>query len=199
MYFKHPHYSIIPCGVDMEAIQPVDYHQARTQLGWSDDKRYILFGGAFANTRKNVALLRAALDVLHRDDIVLIEMRGMDRATVNLHLIACDVFALPTLNEGSPQALKEAMACNCPIVATDVADIRHLLGDCEGHYIISNPCGSATGWVGNEHSVQECADLLTAALSLPTGFRTHGRDRIMELGLTNEQVAQRLIAIYNDL
>ena len=64
MFIKHPHYTILPCGVNMEESTPTDYRAARAQLGFNPDTYYILFGGAFSNTRKNVALLREAVELL---------------------------------------------------------------------------------------------------------------------------------------
>lgn len=54
-------------------------------------------------------------------------------------------------------------------------------------------------WDGDEHSVQEMAELLTTALSLPAGLRTEGRERILELGLDNNQIAEKLFHIYKQL
>jgi len=198
MYFKHPHYSILPCGVNMQEVVPMDFFEARRVLGFEDGKKYILFGGAFSNKRKNVALLREAL-VLGNIDAEVNEMTGMDRKTVALYMSACDLFALPTHDEGSPQALKEAMACNCPIVATECADIAHLLGDLEGHFLLSNKGNSKSEWVGNENSIRELSRLVKDALALPAGFRTNGRERIIELGYTNERIAEELIEIYEEI
>lgn len=197
--FKAKHYTILPCGVPLDQLLLVSYAEARQQLGWRDDKKYILFGSAFDNTRKNVALLREAVALLNRDDIEILEMKGLSRAECALRMCACDLFALPTRSEGSPQALKEAMACNCPIVATDCADIAHLLGDLQGHYILRNPRKTKERWDGDEHSVQEMADLLTKALNLPVGFRSEGRERIISLGYTSDLVASKLVEIYQSL
>ena len=60
-YFKAKNYSIIPCGVPMDQCVVIDKAEARTKLGWDEKKRYILFGGAFSNERKNYALLRDAV------------------------------------------------------------------------------------------------------------------------------------------
>lgn len=198
MFFKHPHYSILPCGVNMREVKPADFFEARRVLGFEDGKKYILFGGAFSNRRKNVALLREALAFGHIDAEV-IEMKGMDRKDVALYMSACDLFALPTKNEGSPQALKEAMACNCPIVATDCADIAYLLGNLEGHFLLGNKRKNRAEWVGDEKSVFELAELIKDALASPIGFRTKGRDRIVNLGYTNEMVAKQLIDIYKEV
>lgn len=198
-YFKHPNYTILPCGVPLDLLPITPYTEARRQLGWSDDKKYILFGGAFSNLRKNYPLLRDALTLLQRTDVEIIEMKSLSRAECALRMCGCDLFALPTHSEGSPQALKEAMACNCPIVATDCADITHLLGDLPGHYILRNPRKTKERWDADEHSSKELTELLKSALSLPIGFRTRGRERIIELGLTNDLVAQKLIQIYQNV
>ena len=197
VYFKARNYSIIPCGVTLEDCFLMDKAEARKKLGWDVDKKYIMFGGAFSNTRKNYELLAEAVVRLTNEgvkDIECIEMKGLSRAECVLRMNASDVFALPTRNEGSPQALKEAMAVNCPIVATDVADIKHLLGDLPGHYILPNKKGTPAFWVGDEHNAGEMAQLLKEALAFKG--RTKGRDRIVELQLTNKQVAQRIVDIY---
>lgn len=199
VYFKARNYSIIPCGVCLEDCVIMEKAEARKKLGWSDDKKYIMFGGAFSNLRKNYPLLKEAVSIIdnQKSKIEVIEMRGLSRKDCVLRMNACDVFALPTKNEGSPQALKEAMACNCPIVATDVADIKHLLGDLPGHYVLPNKKGNGAWWKGDEHSAEELAELLKQALAFEG--RTKGREWIVELGYTNELVAKKLIAIYNDV
>lgn len=197
-YFKAKNYSIIPCGVTLEDCFLMDKAEARKKLGWDEKKHYILFGGAFRDERKNYALLKDAVKQLEIGNCKLemecVEMRGLTREECVLRMNAADVFALPTKNEGSPQALKEAMACNCPIVATDVADIKHLLGDLQGHYVLPNKKGDAAWWIGDEHSAEELAELLKKALSF--NGRTKGRERIVELRYTNELVAKQLIEIY---
>ena len=197
-YFKARNYSIIPCGVPMEQMIITPKEEARKQLGWDADKKYILFGGAFSNERKNYKLLAEAVEKLHSTpDIVCVEMKGLTRAECVLRMNACDLLALPSHSEGSPQALKEAMACNCPILATDIADVRTLLGDLPGHYILRNPRMTHERWDADEKSLDEMTELLQEALQF-TG-RTNGRDRILEMGLSNEQVAERLMAIYKQL
>ena len=197
-YFKARHYSIIPCGVPMEQMTIVPQSEARRQLGWDPNKKYILFGGAFANTRKNYALLRDAVSGLDAfGDIVCVEMKGLSRAECVLRMNACDLFALPSHSEGSPQALKEAMACNCPCLATDIADVRELFGNEPGHWILRNPRKTHERWDGDEHSLDEMTSLLREALSFSA--RTHGRDRIEALQLTNEAVAKRIVKIYEQV
>ena len=209
VYFKAKKHSIIPCGVNMEDCHIIDQTTARQQLGFEDGVKYILFGGGFDNLRKNYAILREAVERIEQapwvpveggercGNIVCLEMKGLSRAECVLRMNACDLFALPSHSEGSPQALKEAMACNCPILATDIADVRTLLGDLAGHYILRNPRKTHERWDADAKSLDEMVTLLQDALRF-TG-RTNGRDRILEMGLSNEQVAERLIAIYESV
>ena len=200
-YFKAKNYSIIPCGVPMEEMVITPKEEARQRLGGDPEKKYILFGGAFDNTRKNYALLKQAVERLKIEDcrlkIECIEMKGLSRAECVLRMCAADLFALPSHSEGSPQALKEAMACNCPCIATDIADVRELFGDEPGHWILRNPRKTHERWDADEKSLDEMVELLKDALMFEG--RTKGRERILELGLSNEQVARRVVRIYEGI
>lgn len=196
-YFKAKNYSIIPCGVPMDQCVVMDKAEARKQLNWDAKKKYILFGGAFDNLRKNYKFLAEAVERLRNEgmnDIEIVEMKGLTREQCVLRMNACDLFALPSHSEGSPQALKEAMACNCPCLATDIADVKYLFGDEPGHWILRNPRKTHERWDGDEKSLDEMVELLKEALAY--GKRTNGRERILKLGLSNEQVAQKIIDIY---
>jgi len=197
LYFKAKHYSIIPCGISLDDCFLMPQNEARRELGWSLEKKYILFGGAFYNLRKNAPLLFEAVEKLHRNDIEIVEMWKLTRRECMLMMNATDVFALPTKNEGSPQALKEAMACNCPIVATDVSDIKYMLGNVQGHYVLENKRGTQTNWVGDEHSADELAELLTKALSF--GRRTAGREQLININYTNDLIAKKILGIYKSI
>lgn len=201
-YFKAKNYSIIPCGVSLDDCFLMDKAEARKQLGWDPNKKYILFGGAFDNLRKNYSLLRDAIAKIneqspitnHQSPIECVEMKNLTRSQCVLRMNAADLFALPSHSEGSPQALKEAMACNCPCLATDIADVKYLFGDEPGHFILRNPRKTHERWDADEKSLDEMVALLKEALAY--GKRTKGRERILKLGLSNEQVAKRIIDIY---
>ena len=201
-YFKARHYSIIPCGVPMEQMTITDYAEARRLLGWEPNKKYILFGGAFSNERKNYKLLSDAVkrvksEELRVKSIECVEMKGLSRAECVLRMCGADLFALPSHSEGSPQALKEAMAVNCPCLATDIADVRELFGDEPGHWILRNPRKTHERWDGDEKSLDEMVELLKEALAFEG--RTKGRERILALELSNEQVAKRIVKIYQEV
>jgi len=124
-------------------------------------------------------------------------MKGLSRAECVLRMNACDLFALPSHSEGSPQALKEAMAVNCPCLATDIADVRELFGDEPGHFILRNPRKTHERWDGDQNSLREMVQLLNDALMFEG--RTHGRERIHALELSNAQVAKRIVKIYEEV
>ncbi len=216
VYFKAKNYSIIPCGISLEDCFLIDKAEARKELGWEQDKKYILFGGAFYNLRKNYPLLREAVERVKSEkgkaknvewtkieggeqlgDVACMEMWKRTRRECILMMNAADVFALPTKNEGSPQALKEAMACNCPVIATDITDIKYMLGDIPGHYVLANKRGTHADWIGDENSAEELAGLLKKALALEG--RTRGRERLVEISYTNDLIAKKLVGIYEDI
>jgi glycosyltransferase involved in cell wall biosynthesis len=58
-----------------------------------------------------------AYDLQHR-----VHLLGL-RSDISAVLAAADIFALPSLSEGMPLALLEAMFARCPIVASDVGDV----------------------------------------------------------------------------
>ncbi|MBQ5388619.1 MAG: glycosyltransferase family 4 protein [Paludibacteraceae bacterium] len=182
LYLKPKSYTIKPCGIEMTDM--IDKTAAQHVMNLPKDKINILFGGAFSNLRKNVALANAALNILNRDDINLIEMKGFTREQVTLLYNACDMLLLPTKSEGSPQVLKEAMAYNCPIVATDVADIAYLLDGVSNSYVTT-------------FDPADVADKIQKVIA--SGERTNGRERILHLQLTNKEVAKTIKTIYENI
>lgn len=179
-YFKpHKNFIILPCGIPLSQFELIDKQDALMQLNLSSQNINILFGGAFDNLRKNVELANKAISLTGKRNIHLIELKGFDRKQVNTLLCAVDLMLLPTKSEGSPQIVKEAMACNCPIVATDVADIAVLTQDTAGCFL--------TGF--------EPADV-AAKINKAIEFerRTDGRNRIAVYD--NEIIVKQLIGVY---
>ncbi len=127
---------VIPCGIDMDVFRPLDKLTSRLNLGMSKDNKYILFASRFENKVKNYNLAKKG----HKQSGItseIIELKNRNRREVNLLLNAVDLLLLTSSSEGSPQIIKEAMACNCPIVTTDVGDIKDIIRETEGCYISS--------------------------------------------------------------
>lgn len=182
--FRTPRrYDILPCGIDLDYLPLIEKEVALSKMGLSQEYPNILFGGSFSNLRKNYALAKQALDILPRK-VNLIEMKGYNSQQVNLLYCACDMLLLPTKSEGSPQVVKEAMACNCPIVATRVADIPELLSGVDNCYV-------------TDFDASEIADCIVKVLE--TGCRSNGREKVISMGLDNAIVAKKLVAIYEHI
>ena len=177
-------YALIPCGIDLSGIQLTGQSEARERMGLSERGKYILFAGAFDNAVKAPELAKASVAVLH-EDVQLLELKGYTREQVTLLMRAADVFLLTSKMEGSPQVIKEAMACGCPIVSVDVGDVAERIAGLEGCL------------VAKSRDPKEIASLLKQALAF--NRRTDGRERIIAMGLDNRQVAQKLLAIYSSL
>lgn len=131
---------VIPCGVDLNLFHPMDKQVARQKLEslnkfkFEDSKKYILFSSSFNMDVKNPQLAQRTVKALG-DSYELIELDGYSREEVVLLLNSVDVAFMTSRTEGSPQFIKEAMACNCPIVTTDVGDVRDIINNTEGCFI----------------------------------------------------------------
>ncbi|MGV3631150.1 MAG: glycosyltransferase [Bacteroidota bacterium] len=126
---------VIPCGIDLDIFYPQDKLESRRKMGWKPDGKYILFSSAFDNRDKNFPLAQAAVALLDDPGVEIIELKGYTREEVALLMNAADLALMTSPNEGSPQFIKEALACNCPVVSTDVGDVRENIGSVEGCFI----------------------------------------------------------------
>lgn len=188
-------YTLLPCGVNIPQPWSEMQTQRMEQLTlnqWVQEKltagvKHVLFAGAFNNAVKDPELAKAAIHELESKGVKveLIELKGFNRDQVNALMYNCDALLMTSKTEGSPQVIKEAMACGCPIVSVDVGDVAERVEGVEGCYVVRT------------RKPKDIAEALQQALAFPG--KTNGCQRIIEMGLSNEQVAERLTAIYNQL
>ncbi len=176
------HYSLLPCGIDMTELQLVGKKEARRRMHLNESNCYVLFAGAFDNPVKNAPLAKEVMKLLGDDNAELVELKGYSREEVTLLMCAADAFLMTSFSEGSPQVVKEAMACGCPIVSVDVGDVGERTEGVDGCYVTTSS------------NAQELAVLLKKAVSFEG--KTNGRDKLDADGLDNKNVAQQLIQIY---
>jgi len=174
---------VIPNGINTRIFTPrMDVR--KQDVGFSPDKQQVLFLGNRSRIGKNFSLAQQAVGRLNSSQVELVNPFPLRHGDIPRYLNAADVLVLPSFMEGSPNVVKEAMACNCPIVATDVGDVKWLLGDTEGCYITS-------------FDPTDFAEKIKAALSFSREKgRTNGAKRIEELGLDSATVAQRVLEVY---
>ena len=175
-------FALIPCGVQLEDYPYVEKDEARRRMGLSRVGRFILFAGAFDNEIKNAPLARDAISLL--SGVNLIELKGYSREQVACLMQAVDALIMTSFTEGSPQVIKEALSCGCPIVSVDVGDVKERIRDVDGCFIA-------------ERDPKDLAEKISEVISL--GKRTDGRRSIEKDGLTNETVAQRIVEVYRNV
>lgn len=175
---------VIPNGVASELFKPLDQRECRDKLGWEPDMKHVLFGADPAREVKNFPLAQSVFKQLSLENVELQTLGRVPHGEIPLYLNACDVLLLTSKWEGSPNIIKEAMACNIPIVCTDVGDVKWLFEGVDGCYLAS-------------HDVDDIAGKIKLALDF--GDRTNARERLGELELDAESVAKRIIDIYDSL
>jgi glycosyltransferase involved in cell wall biosynthesis len=175
-------YILLPCGIDLSDLQLTEKAEARRKMNLKSDKNYILFAGAFDIAVKNAPLAKEAVACLQDSQPELLELKGYTRDEVTLLMCAADAFLLTSHTEGSPQVIKEAMACGCPIVSVDVGDVKERVEGTEGCF------------VSDSRNPRDLANLLKKAFAF--AGKTEGRKKILADGLDNRLVARHLFEIY---
>lgn len=175
---------VIPSGVNIDQFTPIDYQKARELCGFEEGKKYVIWCSNPERSEKNYPLARAAVEELRRQDVSLVPVFDKPHSAVAEYMCAADALLLTSKMEGSPNVVKEAMACNCPIATTDVGDVRENLDGLPGAYIsrIDSPI--------------QVAEALASALAF--GQRTAGRQQLVNKGLTTEAVAKRMVCLYSE-
>lgn len=143
-------FEIVPNGIDLEHFHPVE------KADESDLKVEFLFVGRLVGQKGLSYLLRSLANVephfLQRIEVELVGSGPEDehlrllcshlglqnvvrfpgwvpRTDIVQHYQEADVFVLPSLDEGMPNVVLEAMACGNAIVATDIRGNRELVQD----------------------------------------------------------------------
>lgn len=177
---------VIPNGIDMNLFRPYDKEESLKSLGWNPDARHILFCSDPGRSEKNYALAEKAVARArekYRDRSLVVHfLTGVDPDKVVDHYCAADLLLVTSFHEGSSNTVKEAMACNCPVAATDVGDIRQIVAGTEGCYITT-------------YDPENVAAAIMGALTF--GRRTNGRTSVMHLD--SEAIAIQIAEIYKEL
>jgi teichuronic acid biosynthesis glycosyltransferase TuaC len=179
-----PKVVVIPCGIDYEVFKPIPLPEARAKLGFERDKPLVLWAGEQWRHQKRFELVEESMEVLQRrcPEAQLVLVSGQPHTVIPTYMSACDVFVLTSRYEGSPMVIKEAMACNLPVVSTDVGDVAEVIGGVEGCYLI-------------EPDAEDVAEKLFKVLQWRG--RTQGRDKIWHL--SSGPITRRVIDVYNEL
>lgn len=172
---------LIPCGIDFEVFYPFPKTEARAKLGLSMEKSYVLFPADPQREVKRFRLAKQAVSILEKDmNVGLLVLSGLPHSKVPLYMNASDVLVLTSHHEGSPTVIKEALACNLPIVSVDVGDVRERILGIDGCVLceVDSPETIARG----------------LKQVLERGKKLEGRETIQNLD--GRKIAQKIIKVY---
>lgn len=171
-----PH-TIIPFGVDTDLFRPIDRDEAREYLGWDPDERIVLFPYDPGRAVKNYPLAERVIERLSTT-AELRTVSGLAYEEMPYVMNASDALLVTSERESGPMVVKEAAACNLPIVSTDVGFVSDVLEGVSNCFV-----GGSTGVLARH---------LDSVLE--RGQRADGRDVIDELSL--DEMADRLLTLY---
>ena len=175
---------IIPNGIDLERFRPLEQVDCRKKLGWNANKFHVLFPANSGDPCKRPYLAQAAVEAANRSGLnaEMHQLQGVPHEEVPTWLNASDVVLLTSLHEGSPNVIKEALACDVPVVSLDVGDVRERISGTDGcHIALPDPydLGAKLGLVRSR------------------GGRIAGRERARHLSL--EQITLKLMRFYHEI
>lgn len=176
---------VIPNGVDLERFKPMSKDECRKYLGFdfSAGNKLVISVSSPDRPEKNIMLAYDSVSAIRNPAVELKHLSGVPNEEMPYYMNAADVMLLTSSREGSVNVIKEAMACNIPVVSTDVGDVRWILGDTEGCYITS-------------FDVSDISRKIEMALSF--NRNTAGRERLINIGLDEKLIANRLIEVYRE-
>lgn len=179
---------VIPAGVDMTKFSPMPKAEAMDHVGWDPETKHVLFpydptkSHSKRTDRKNydlAATVTSQVDDELSEPVELQTVSGVPHDEMRYYMNAADALLLTSKLEGSPNTVKEAMACNLPVVSTDVGDVRTRLENV-------TPSAVCT-------SEAELVDRLVEVLE--TGERSNGRTHVETVSW--DRMADEIIQVYN--
>ena len=155
------HIDVVPSGYNVGRFKPLDMKKCRKLLNLPENKKIVLFVGHLIE-RKGVEYLIRSIKILSEENkgilcyivgtgILENKLRGVASELdlknkiifvgkkkpdeIPIWMNACDVLVLPSLNEGLPNVVSEALACGKPVVATNVAGTPEILNNDVGYLV----------------------------------------------------------------
>lgn len=173
---------IIPQGVDLGLFRPLDRNEARRALQLGLEKKFVLFPYDPAVERKRFDVIEASVALARAQvpELEILQVTGAPNDRMPLYMNAADVFVLASLAEGSPVAVKEALATNLPVITVDVGDAAELISGVRGCHLVPRDAEAIAAKI-----VEVCRG----------GARTNGRERIGRLSL--EAVRKQVVEVYD--
>ncbi|WP_415380805.1 glycosyltransferase [Halosimplex sp. TS25] len=177
-------YTVVPHGIDTDRFAPEPQDDALEAVGWDPAASHVLFPYDPSREEKNYPRAERVVERASEavdDEVELHAVSGVPHEDVPTYMNAADAMILPSEREGSPNAVKEALSCNLPVVATPVGDVPTILDGADGSHVGDTDEGLADA----------LAEVLTATDS------PNGRERAREFGL--DRMGRDLLGVYDSV
>lgn len=190
-YLEWENVIYLPNGCNTDFFKPMNRSDCKKKLGLKEDVEYLLFVDSNTSkkrTQKRKDRFDATLQILRKKynhNVEELVMIGVERDMVPIWMNACSLHLMTSDLEGSPNSIKECLMCNVPIVSTDVGNVREMVEDIPGAYVTDS------------FSEIELAECVHKVLMAKEEFE--GRKILMAKGYGINEVAEKLVTIYNDV
>lgn len=177
--------TVIPNGVDLAGFFPMDRDKACERLNWEKENKYVLFfyteGQVVKNPDMAMEIFRRVKNRVQHSELKIV--RKVPHEDLVYYYNAADVLIITSFHEGSNNSLKEAKACNLPIVTVDVGDAEERLTFVKNCYVIRN-------W-----DIESFVDKVTEVLL--SEERSNGNDLSNDVSLNH--VSSQIVEVYNKI
>ncbi len=175
---------IIPNGINLDRFYPMNKDTALSFLKWDSNSKHILFAADPKRPIKNLSLAKAAFDILCKKytNLKFHWLENIPNENMVYLYNASDVVLLTSKAEGSPNVIKEAMACNAKIVSTDVGDVSELFENTTGNFI-----------------AKDNAEDIASKIQLALNFNKSVNSREKIYKYKSENIAKEIVDIYNSI
>jgi len=179
----------VPNGVNTDIFRPIDKKYAKKVVGLCEDKRYVLFMDSYNLRRqKRVDRFKKVINILrekyNHSDVEPIVLTNVKRDLVPFYICSSDLHLITSDFEGSPNSVKECMACGIPVVSTPVGDVKSLIGDVPGCFISKAFDSVELGYLANK--------VLENKKSIDI-------DIVYKKKLATSQVSTKLLTVYDNI
>ncbi|MBK9419866.1 MAG: glycosyltransferase [Flavobacteriales bacterium] len=181
LWWRKEDAAVIPMGTDTDKFRPMDREACREQLDWPSG--HVVLFNAGNPKLKRLDLAQAALEIVKQQvqDARLEALQGQVKPEdMPLLINASDLVLLCSDAEGSPTMVKEAMACNVPVVSNDVGDVAERITGVHPGTLVEQRAEAFA------HGILE---VITAAR------RSNGREVLIQQGYTSAVLDARVAAL----